>query len=261
MELKRKIYEKILSWKNTSRGQTALLIEGARRIGKSTIAEKFAKENYKSYVIIDFAIVSKKIKDSFNENANKLDILFQDISLEYNVRLYNKESLIIFDEVQRFPKAREMIKYLVKDGRYDYIETGSLISIKENVENIVIPSEEEKIKMYPLDFEEFLVAANEDILLDYIKDCFDKKISLKNEFHKKAMRLFNEYILVGGMPQSVVKYFENNRDFEECDNAKRQILSLYRDDIKKAEKKYRLKVASLFDNIPNYLSTHEKKVL
>mgnify|MGYP004514011869 FL=1 len=260
MELKRKIYEKILSWKNTSRGQTALLIEGARRIGKSTIAEKFAKENYKSYVIIDFAIVSKKIKDSFNENANKLDILFQDISLEYNVRLYNKESLIIFDEVQRFPKAREMIKYLVKDGRYDYIETGSLISIKENVENIVIPSEEEKIKMYPLDFEEFLVAANEEILLDYIKDCFDKKIPLKNEFHKKAMRLFNEYILVGGMPQSVVKYFENNRDFEECDNAKRQILSLYKDDIKKAEKKYRLKVASLFDNIPNYLSTHEKKI-
>ena len=136
MELKRKIYEKILSWKNTSRGQTALLIEGARRIGKSTIAEKFAKENYKSYVIIDFAIVSKKIKDSFNENANKLDILFQDISLEYNVRLYNKESLIIFDEVQLFPKARQAIKHLVKDHRYDYIETGSLLSIKKTTRRL-----------------------------------------------------------------------------------------------------------------------------
>ena len=256
MELKRKIYEKILSWKNTSRGQTALLIEGARRIGKSTIAEKFAKENYKSYVIIDFAIVSKKIKDSFNENANKLDILFQDISLEYNVRLYNKESLIIFDEVQRFPKAREMIKYLVKDGRYDYIETGSLISIKENVENIVIPSEEEKIKMYPLDFEEFLVAANEEILLDYIKDCFDKKIPLKNEFHKKAMRLFNEYILVGGMPQAVNEYIETN-NFSKVDQMKRSILELYQDDFRKIDSSGRASI--MFSAIPSELAKNTSR--
>ena len=163
MILKRKIYEKMIEWKN-NKTKSALLIEGARRIGKSTIAKKFGEENYKSYIIIDFAKASKNIKDNFNNNLNNLDIFFQNISLEYNTKLYNHESLLIFDEIQKFPKAREAIKYLVEDSRYDFIETGSLISIKENVKDIVIPSEEYKLRMYPLDFEEFLWALNEEIL-------------------------------------------------------------------------------------------------
>ncbi len=171
------------------------------------------------------------------------------------------ETLIIFDEVQKFPRAREAIKYLVKDGRFSYIETGSLISIKENVQDIVIPSEEMKIKMYPLDFEEFLMAADEKILLDYIKKCVKEKVGLDNSSHKKAMRLFKEYMLVGGMPQSVVAYFENNRDFNKSDIQKRNILNLYREDINKAQHKYNSKVSALFENIPRYLSTHDKKVV
>jgi len=260
MELKRKIYDKLLEWKEKYSKDYALMIEGARRIGKSTIVESFAKNNYKSYVIIDFAIASDDIKKNFS-NLNKLDIFFQNISLEYNVELFKNETLIIFDEVQKFPKAREAIKYLVKDGRYSYIETGSLISIKENVNDIVIPSEEMKIKMYPLDFEEFLWAANENILLNFIKKCVDNRAALDDKFHSNAMRLFKEYMIVGGMPQSVVAYFENNRDFYKADIAKREILSLYKDDINKAAKRYNSKVSAVFENIPGYLSTHEKKVV
>ena len=164
-------------------------MEGARRIGKSTVRKRFAEENYKSYIIIDFAKANKKTKDNF-DNLDNLDIFFQNLSLLYNTRLYRNESLIIFDEVQKFPRAREAIKYLVNDGRYSYIETGSLISIKENINDIVIPSEEHKIKMYPLDFEEFLWAANELVLIDYIKECVKKKQPLDDIYHKKAMRLF-----------------------------------------------------------------------
>jgi hypothetical protein len=261
MKLKRKIYDKLVEWKNNNVEKTALLIEGARRIGKSTIAEEFAKNYYKTYVIIDFATASDEIKDNFKNNLNRLDIFFQNISLEYNTRLFPGESLIIFDEVQKFPKARESIKYLVKDGRFDYIETGSLISIKENVDDIVIPSEERKIKMYPLDFEEFMWAANEEILLDYIKLCAKEEIKLDDKRHNQAMRLFKEYILVGGMPQSVVAYFGNNRSFYDADYAKRNILSIYKEDINKAQKKYNLKVSAIFENIPGYLSKHDKKIV
>lgn len=261
MKLKRKIYEKLLEWKEKYSYNYALLIEGARRIGKSTIVERFAEENYKSYIIIDFAIASKHIKDNFKDNLNKLDLFFQNISLEYNKKLYPGESLIVFDEVQKFPKAREAIKYLVKDGRFSYIETGSLISIKDNVDDIVIPSEEMKIKMYPLDFEEFMWAADENILLEYIKDCAKNRTRLLDKFHLDAMRLFNEYILVGGMPQSVIAYFENNRDFDCADKAKREILNLYKDDINKSSKKYNSKVSALFDNLPGYLSKHDKKIV
>lgn len=261
MNLKRKIYDKLIYWKNQESKKCALMIEGARRIGKSTTVNFFAKKNYKSYVIIDFAVASQNIKNNFYENLNDLDKFFQNISLEYNTRLYKDESLIVFDEVQLFPKARESVKYLVKDGRYSFIETGSLISIKENVKDILIPSEEKKIRMYPLDFEEFLWAAGENVILDYIKECVKKKIRLDDVYHKKAMRLFNEYMLVGGMPQSVVAYFENGRDFYESDIVKRRILSLYKDDISKAAKKYNSKVAAIFENIPGYLSTHEKKVV
>lgn len=260
MELKRKVYDKLLEWKNQSNGKTSLLVEGARRIGKSTIVKKFGEEQYDSYVLIDFSKASKTIKDNF-DNLDNLDKFYQTIMLEYNVRLYIRKSLIIFDEIQKFPKAREALKHLVLDGRYDFVETGSLISIKENVSDIIIPSEEEKIKMYPLDFEEFLWASNEHILLDYIKECYKNNVQLDDSYHKKASSLFREYMLVGGMPQSVVAYFENNKDFYESDKAKRLILSMYEDDIKKAAKKYKYKVAAIFENIPGYLSTHEKKIV
>ena len=260
MEIERGIYQKLLKWKTETKGRKALLIEGARRVGKSTIAEKFAKEQYRSYILVDFNNVSKKIRDNY-DNLNQLDIFFQNLSLEYNVRLYPRESLVIFDEIQKFPKAREAIKYLVADGRYDFLETGSLISIRENVENISIPSEERKIKMYPVDFEEFAAAMDEEILLEYIETCWQKKEPLERSMHNKAMRLFREYLLVGGMPQSIVAYKENSRDFYMSDIEKRDILELYRDDIKKASRKYNSRVSALFDSIPGYLSRHEKKVV
>lgn len=260
MEIKRKIYNKILEWKHSCNGRKALLIEGARRIGKSTIAEEFGRTEYKTFVNIDFNKASRKILENFDDMTN-LDIFFQTISLEYNVRLYPRESLIIFDEVQKFPKAREAIKYLVADGRYDFIETGSLISIRENVENITLPSEERKIKMYPVDFEEFMVYMNEEILLEYIEDCYKKKQPLEQKMHQKAMHLFKEYMLVGGMPQAIVAFAKNGRDFAAADIEKRDILSLYRDDIKKAAKRYNSRVSALFENIPAYLSTYEKKIV
>ena len=259
MEIKRKIYSKLLEWKEKSQGSKALLIEGARRIGKSTIAEEFGKNEYKSYVLIDFNNASKNIINAF-DNLNNLDLFFQIINLETGIRLYKRETLIIFDEIQKFPRAREAIKYLVADGRYDFIETGSLISIKENVENITIPSEEKKIRMYPVDFEEFLVYIGEDVLLDYINECFKTRKPLIDSMHKKAMYLFKEYMLVGGMPQVLKTYKNNNKDFYLADEEKRFILDLYKDDIKKASKKYNSKVSAIFDNIPGFLSTHEKKV-
>ncbi|SCY10571.1 hypothetical protein SAMN02910292_00896 [Lachnospiraceae bacterium XBB2008] len=260
MEIDRKIYNKILDWKNETNGKKALLVEGARRIGKSTVVEEFARKEYKSYILIDFNKAKKKIKDAFDD-LDSLDVFFQTLSLEYNSRLYPRESLIIFDEIQKYPKAREAIKYLVADGRYDYIETGSLISIKENVEKITIPSEERKIQMYPVDFEEFMIYMGEEILLEYIKKCFEEGVPLDRQMHTKAMRLFTEYMLVGGMPQAVVAYKENGRDFHAADIEKRDILELYKDDIKKAAKKYKSKVSAIFENLPGFLSTHEKRII
>ncbi|MBQ9609376.1 MAG: ATP-binding protein [Lachnospiraceae bacterium] len=260
MSIKRKIYDRLLDWKKETNGTKALLIEGARRIGKSTIVRQFGENEYKSYIMIDFNKVGKRVLECF-ENLTNLDILFQTLSLEYNQRLYPRESLIIFDEIQKFPKARQAIKYLVADGRYDFIETGSLISIRENVEDITIPSEERKIRMYPVDFEEFAVFMGEDILLEYIRKCYEDKIPLDREMHEKAMHLFKEYMLVGGMPQAVVAFAEHSRDFVYADIEKRDILELYRDDIKKASKKYNSRVSAIFENIPAYLSTHEKKIV
>ncbi len=260
MELKRKLYQKLLKWKQETKGNKALLIEGARRVGKSTIAEKFAKEQYKSYILVDFNLAPKNIRDNY-ENLNRLDVFFQNLSLEYNVRLYPGESLIIFDEIQKFPKAREALKYLVADGRYDYIETGSLISIRENVEDITVPSEERKIKMYPLDFEEFLWAMNEELLAEHISTCYKEGKALEQKEHARTMHLFREYMLVGGMPQSIVAYIEGGRDFYASDIEKRDILDLYRDDIRKAARRYSSKVSALFENLPGYLSTHEKKIV
>ncbi len=260
MEIKRKMYQRLLNWKTETKGTKAVLIEGARRVGKSTIAEKFAKEQYKSYILVDFNLASKNVKNNF-ENLAQLDIFFQNLSLEYNVRLYPRESLIIFDEIQKFPRAREAVKYLVADGRYDYIETGSLISIKENVEEITVPSEERKIKMYPVDFEEFLWAMGEDLLAEHIRACCKEGKPLEQKTHAKTMRLFREYMLVGGMPQSIVAYIGGNRDFYASDVEKRDILNLYRDDIRKAARRYSSKVSALFENLPGYLSTHEKKIV
>ncbi len=260
MEIKRKIYDRLLEWKNSCNGTKALLIEGARRIGKSTVVEEFGRNEYKSYILVDFNKASKKILDGFDDLTN-LDIFFQTLSLEYNTRLYPRESLIIFDEIQKFPKAREAIKYLVADGRYDFIETGSLISIRENVEDITLPSEERKLKMYPVDFEEFMNYMNEEILMEYIKECYEKKQPLEKKSHQKAMHLFKEYMLVGGMPQALVAFAKNGRDFAAADVEKRDILGLYRDDIKKAAKRYNSRVSALFENIPAYLSTHEKKIV
>ena len=220
MILKRKIYNKLLAWKEECNGSKAILIEGARRIGKSTIAEEFAKNEYSSYLLIDFSKGDIEVENYFVRYLNDLDTFFMLLSTHFGIHLESRKSLIIFDEVQMFPRARAAIKYLVEDGRYDYIETGSLISIKENVKNIVLPSEERHIKMYPLDFEEYLWAMGEDMLIDYIKECFDKKIELERSIHNKAMLLFKQYMLVGGMPKPLIAFIENHKDFVKCDKEK-----------------------------------------
>ena len=260
MFFKRKIYSKLLSWKQTSSGEKALMIEGARRIGKSTVVEEFAKAEYKSYILIDFNDASDVVKNAFHTYLNDLDTFFTILSMEYGKELYPHESLIIFDEVQQFPKARQSIKALVKDGRYDYMETGSLISIQENVKDITIPSEERSVKMYPMDFEEFCWAMNEKMLIDSIRKCFKEKKPLEEGFHQKAMLLFKQYMLIGGMPKVVSEYLENNRSFTMADTEKRDILNLYRNDISKADVKYRTRVTSIFAQIPSFLSMHEKRV-
>lgn len=259
--LRRKIYEKLLKWKDEDAGTKALLIEGARRIGKSTICEEFARNEYGSYVIIDFAKKDEVVEEYFKQNLDDLDTLFMLLSARYKVKLEERNTLFIFDEVQMFPQARAAIKYLVADGRYDYLETGSLISIKENVKNIVIPSEERSIRMYPLDFEEFAWALGEEQLISYIKDCFNKKEPLDRGLHNKAMLLFKQYLLVGGMPKPVTLFIENSKDFSKVDTEKRDILKLYRNDIMKISSQYRSKVLAIFDQIPGLLSQHEKRVV
>lgn len=256
--MKRKIEEKLLKWKKESNGKTALLIDGARRVGKSYIVEEFAKQHYKSYILIDFNLVGSEITDLFDMNLRDLDSFFMYLSAAFNVKLYKRESLIIFDEVQLYPRARAAIKYLVADGRYDYIETGSLMSIKKNVKNIVIPSEERHVKMYPMDFEEFLWAKGEDLIIPIIRNCFEEKKPLGQALHRKIMTLFREYVIIGGMPQVVKEYIESG-DFETADLVKRDILTLYREDIQKYASGYEKKVESIFDEIPAQLSKHEKK--
>ena len=256
--MKRKIYNKLLEWKQESNGEYALLIDGARRVGKSYIVRQFAEKEYRSYVILDFNLVSKSIKDLFENDLDNLDRFFTYLSNYTGKTLYTRDTLIVFDEVQQYPKARAAIKYLVKDGRYDYIETGSLISIKKNVEGIVIPSEEEHIKMFPMDFEEFLWAMGEEMLMPFIKDCFERKKPLGQLMHRRAMDYFRLYMIVGGMPQAVEKYVET-RDFAKVDKLKRRILELYRSDISKYAKGYDTKVKSIFEEIPSQLQKHEKK--
>nr|WP_296091718.1 AAA family ATPase [uncultured Dorea sp.] len=256
--MKRKIYKELLKWKEEESGRTALLIDGARRVGKSYIVENFAKQEYKNYIIIDFNRVNKEVTDLFENYLNDLDLFFMYLSNYYNVKLYERDTLIIFDEVQLFPRARAAIKYLVADGRYDYIETGSLMSIKKNVKDIVIPSEERHIQMYPLDFEEFLLALGNDTLMDFIKVCFEKRKPLGTALHRKAMDYFRQYMIVGGMPQAVEMYVQT-RDFERVDRVKRDILELYRADIVKHAQGYEMKVEQIFEDIPSQLQKHDKK--
>ena len=256
--MRRKIYTELLKWKEEEAGRTALLIDGARRVGKSYIVENFAKQEYKSYIIIDFNRVNQEVTDLFENYLNDLDLFFMYLSNYYNVKLYERDTLIIFDEVQLFPRARAAIKYLVADGRYDYIETGSLMSIKKNVKDIVIPSEERHLRMYPLDFEEFLWALDNESLMDFIKVFFEKKKPLGAALHRKAMDYFRQYMIVGGMPQAVERYVET-KDFERVDRVKRDILELYRADIVKHAQGYEMKVEQIFDDIPAQLQKHDKK--
>ena len=258
---KRKIYDKLKVWKDTAKGAKSILIEGARRIGKSTIAEEFARNEYKSYILIDFNNASNVVKSAFDSYLNDLDSFFMILSSEYGVKLHERESLIIFDEIQQFPKARQSMKYLVADGRYDYIETGSLISIKENVKGITIPSEERRLAMYPMDFEEFAWALGESQMISYIRRCFKDRMPLQQGIHAKAMLLFRQYMIVGGMPKSVSAYLENGRDFKMADMEKRDILALYRNDMMKIEAAYKSNVLAIFDQIPAFLSKSERRVV
>lgn len=247
---KRKIYDTLLKWKKDSDGQTAAMIEGARRIGKSTVAEEFAKKEYESYILIDFSIASKATKDLF-EDISDLNYLFLQLQLQYKVDLKERKSVIIFDEVQKCPLARQAIKHLVKDHRYDYIETGSLISIKKNVKDIVIPSEERKIHMYPMDYEEFLWAIGDNTSYSVVKKFFETGKPLGQQTNRKLLRDFRLYMLVGGMPQAVEAY-RNTNNFKKVDAIKRDILNLYEEDFVKIDSTGR--ASMLFDAIPAQLN-------
>ena len=255
--MKRKIYSQLLDWKQNSNGKSALLIEGARRIGKSYIIEEFAKQEYESYILIDFNDEDPEVQTLFHEHITHLDMFFQLLSLHYDVVLHPRKSLIIFDEVQLFPRARAAIKYLVADGRFDYIETGSLISIKRNVRDIVIPSEEEHLPMYPMDFEEFLWAMGNETLMPYIHDCFAARKPL-GMIHRKALEIFRLYTIVGGMPQAVAAYIET-KDFRAVERVKQNILTLYEDDIRKYATGAELRAGAIFQAIPSQLQQHESR--
>lgn len=255
--MKRKLYKQLLEWKARD-GKSALLIKGARRVGKSYLAEEFGREHYKSYIKVDFNDISDDNLKLILDTLHDRDRLFSYLQLLYNTTLYERESLIIFDEIQECPKVRAAIKYLVADGRYDYIETGSLMSIRKHTENIVIPSEEQHLCMCPMDFEEYLWANGETMLANFIKDSYEKLSPLPEAIHRKAMQLFKEYMVVGGMPQ-VVNAYLSTHDFNAADREKEIILTLYRGDIAKHAGAYTLKIESIFDSIPSQLSKHEKK--
>ncbi|MBQ9610637.1 MAG: ATP-binding protein [Lachnospiraceae bacterium] len=252
---KRKIYSKLLNWKKESNGKTALLVEGARRIGKSTVVEEFGKNEYQSYIFIDFSVASKSVIELFDDMSD-LNYFFLQLQLQYKTDLHERNSLIVFDEVQLCPKARQAIKTLVKDHRYDYIETGSLISIKKNVKDILIPSEERKISMYPMDYEEFLWALGDETTTELIRQCFENLKPVGDAAHRKLLRDFRLYMLVGGMPQAVNEYIETN-NFRKVDEIKRDILNLYKDDFAKIDSTGKLSV--LFDAIPAQLNKNASR--
>lgn len=247
---KRKIYEKLLEWKTESNGNTALLIEGARRIGKSTVVEEFGKNEYESYILIDFSVASNSVISLFDDISD-LDYIFLQLQLQYKKDLHDRKSLIILDEVQLCPKARQAIKSLVKDGRYDYIETGSLISIRKNVKDILIPSEERKLSMYPMDYEEFCWALGDTSTTPLLKKIYESNKSVGQQSNRKLMRDFRLYMLVGGMPQAVQEYIRTN-NFKKVDSVKRDILKLYEEDFMKIDPTG--KASLLFNAIPAQLN-------
>ena len=255
MAFKRKIHEKFLAWKNESQGHTALLVEGARRIGKSTAVEEFAKAEYESYILIDFAFASEQVKNLFYDMSD-LDSFFRLLQFYCKKDLVERKSLIIFDEVQLFPLARQAIKLLVKDHRYDYMETGSLISIKENVKDILIPSEERKISMYPLDYEEFCWAVGESQAFELGRAMFETKKSFGDAVNRDLMKKFRLYMIVGGMPQAVATFLETN-NFSKVDQIKRDILTLYENDFMKFDSTG--KISLLFDHIPSELQKNASR--
>ena len=258
MIFKRKIYDELLQWKRTDEGRTAVLIQGARRVGKSTIAKEFAENEYETHILVDFAACSAEIRELFND-VSDLNRIFMRLQLEYSVELKERKSVIIFDEVQLAPKARQAIKYLVKDGRYDYMETGSLISIRKNVRDILIPSEEVKLRMFPMDYEEFRWALGDTATIRLLQGCFHGRTSMGDATNRKLMRDFRLYMLVGGMPQAVAAYLETN-NLEKVDSVKRSIITLYEDDFNKidptgnASKMFRQIPAQLTNNANRYLA-------
>lgn len=258
--LRRKGYQKLLEWKNSSENSKAMLINGARRVGKSFLAEEFARNEYKTHILVDFSSADKSVFNLFENFGNrmKIDEFFNQLSVMFSTKLFPHESVIIFDEVQKFPKAREFIKQLVMDNRYDYIETGSLIGLKKNVADIVIPSEEEQLNLYPLDFEEFLWALDDEVTVPFLKEHYDNKTPLGNLL-KTVNEKLRLYMTIGGMPQSVLAYLKEKK-YEDSEKAKQQILRLYRDDIAKYAGNYTAEAQAIFDAIPSMLSHHDKKI-
>lgn len=255
MIFKRKVYDKLLEWKRRSNGKSAILLEGARRVGKSTIAEAFAQNEYEDYLTLDFAREEKAIRQNFEENIGNLDVFFRNLFLLKGKSLPERRAVVIMDEVQLFPLARQAIKYLTADGRYDYIETGSLISIKKNVQNILIPSEEYKVKMFPMDFEEFMWAQGDTITAPTIRDAFVNRAPLGDVIHREILKRFRTYMVVGGMPQAVAAYVEG-RNYDEIDFIKRNIVTLYEDDLRKYDDENREKASVIFRTIPEQLENH-----
>lgn len=252
MIFKRKIYDRLSEWKELSAGTSAVLLEGARRIGKTTIVEEFAKREYDDYMILDFVKENKDVRNNFLENMDDLDAFFRNLFLLKGKSLQGEKCVIIFDEVQMFPQARQAIKYLVADGRYEYIETGSLISIRKNVKDILIPSEEYRLKMYPMDFEEYLWAVNDTVTMPAIKNAFIKRKPLGDAVHRKIMKIFRTYMAVGGMPQAV-DAFVNGKTFAQIDFVKRNILALYEEDLAKYDDANREKASVVYKTIPEQL--------
>lgn len=257
MIFKRKIYDELLQWKRTDEGRTAVLIQGARRVGKSTIAKEFAENEYETHILVDFAACSVEIRELFND-VSDLNRIFMRLQLEYSVELKERKSVIIFDEVQLAPKARQAIKYLVKDGRYDYMETGSLISIRKNVRDILIPSEEVKLHMFPMDYEEFRWALGDTATIRLLQGCFHGRTSMGDATNRKLMRDFRLYMLVGGMPQAVAAYLETN-NLEKVDSVKRSIITLYEDDFNKIDPTGN--ASKMFRQIPTQLTNNANRYL
>ena len=257
MIFKRKIYDELLQWKRTDEGRTAVLIQGARRVGKSTIAKEFAENEYETHILVDFAACSVEIRELFND-VSDLNRIFMRLQLEYSVELKERKSVIIFDEVQLAPKARQAIKYLVKDGRYDYMETGSLISIRKNVRDILIPSEEVKLHMFPMDYEEFRWALGDTATIRLLQGCFHGRTSMGAATNRKLMRDFRLYMLVGGMPQAVAAYLETN-NLEKVDSVKRSIMTLYEDDFNKIDPPGN--ASKMFHQIPAQLTSNANRYL